>query len=168
MTRFTSHISTLLYAILLAVLAFVTIIILASMAVLTADVLSPGALGTVHLNRGAIDITAPGAIPMFLGIMSLVLALSWTALWPLIQMLRSTAAGQPFTWANVKRLNLIAATIAVAYVLQFVLPPLLPFDAQDIVKPMGADGVFAILLTLVLAQVFREGVRLREDAEGTI
>ena len=40
MTRFTSHISTLLYAILLAVLAFVTIIILASMAVLTADVLA--------------------------------------------------------------------------------------------------------------------------------
>ncbi|GAA3261281.1 hypothetical protein GCM10020258_24490 [Sphingomonas yabuuchiae] len=45
---------------------------------------------------------------------------------------------------------------------------MLPFDAHDMIKPMGVDGVFAILLTLVLAQIFREGVRLREDAEGTI
>ena len=86
----------------------------------------------------------------------------------LIQMLRSTAAGHPFTMANVKRLNWIAGTIAAAFLLQFILPPLLPFESQDMIKPMGADGVFAILLTLVLAQVFREGVRLREDAEGTI
>lgn len=83
-------------------------------------------------------------------------------------MLRSTAAGAPFTLANVKRLNWIAGTIAVAYLLQIILPPILPFESQGMVKPMGVDGVFAILLTLVLAQIFREGVRLREDAEGTI
>jgi len=96
------------------------------------------------------------------------LGLAWAALLPLIQMLRSTAAGEPFTLANVKRLHWIAGTIAVAYLLQFALPPILPFDSQGMVKPMGVDGVFAILLTLVLAQIFREGVRLREDAEGTI
>jgi hypothetical protein len=100
--------------------------------------------------------------------MLIALGLAWAALLPLIQMLRSTAAGAPFTLANVKRLNWIAGTIAVAYLLQFALPPILPFDAQGMVKPMGVDGVFAILLTLVLAQIFREGVRLREDAEGTI
>jgi len=108
------------------------------------------------------------AFVMPLAVMLMVLGLAWAALLPLIQMLRSTAAGAPFTLANVKRLNWIAGTIAVAYLLQIILPPILPFESQGMVKPMGVDGVFAILLTLVLAQIFREGVRLREDAEGTI
>lgn len=168
MTRFASHISTLLYAVLLAILAFVTAVILASVGVLIVDAISPGALGVVHINAQALDMKTPGVVAAALAVMLMVLALAWAALLPLIQMLRSTAAGAPFTLANVKRLNWIAGTIAVAYLLQFVLPPLLPFASQDIIKPMGVDGVFAILLTLVLAQIFREGVRLREDAEGTI
>lgn len=168
MTRFASHISTLLYAVLLAILAFVTAVILASVGVLIVDAISPGALGMVHVNAQALDMKTPGVVAAALAVMLMALALAWAALLPLIQMLRSTAAGAPFTPANVKRLHWIAGTIAIAYLLQFALPPLLPFDSQDIIKPMGVDGVFAILLTLVLAQVFREGVRLREDAEGTI
>lgn len=168
MTRFASHISTLLYAALLALLAFVTAIILASVGVLIVDLISPGALGAVHVNAQALDMKTPGVVAAALAVMLMVLSLAWAALLPLIQMLRSTAAGQPFTLANVKRLHWIAATIAVAYLLQFVLPPILPFESRDIIKPMGVDGVFAILLTLVLAQVFREGVRLREEADGTI
>jgi hypothetical protein len=168
MTRFASHISTLLYAVLLAILAFVTAVILASVGVLIVDAISPGALGVVHINAQALDMKTPGVVAAALAVMLMALALAWAALLPLIQMLRSTAAGAPFTLANVKRLHWIAGTIAVAYLLQFALPPLLPFDSKDIIKPMGVDGVFAILLTLVLAQIFREGVRLREDAEGTI
>lgn len=168
MTRFGNHISTLLYGTLLAALAFVTIIILTSIGILVIDALSPGALGAVHINAQAMDIRAPGVVPAALAVMLLALGLAWAALWPLVQMLRSTAAGEPFTMANVRRLHIIAATIAVAFLLQLILPPLIPFAAKGMVKPMGADGVFAILLTLVLAQVFREGVRLREDAEGTI
>ncbi|MDY0959749.1 DUF2975 domain-containing protein [Sphingomonas sp. CFBP8993] len=168
MTRFASHISTLLYAVLLALLAFVTAVLLAAVGTLIVDAISPGALGTVHVNAQALDVKTPRVVAAALAVMLMVLGLAWSALLPLIQMLRSTAAGEPFTPANVKRLNWIAGTIAVAYLLQFALPPILPFDAQDMVKPMGVDGVFAILLTLVLAQIFREGVRLREDAEGTI
>jgi hypothetical protein len=168
MTRFASHISTLLYAALLAILAFVTAIILASVGVLIVDAISPGALGAVHVNVQAIDTKTPAVVAAALAVMLIVLGLAWAALLPLIQMLHSTAAGAPFTLANVKRLNWIAGTIAVAYLLQIILPPILPFESQGMVKPMGVDGVFAILLTLVLAQVFREGVRLREDAEGTI
>ncbi|MGE7205777.1 DUF2975 domain-containing protein [Sphingomonas sp. NPDC019816] len=168
MTRFASHISTLLYAALLAILAFITAIILASVGVLIVDAISPGALGTVHINAQALDVKTPGVVAAALAVMLMALGLAWAAVLPLIQMLRSTAAGAPFTLANVKRLHWIAGTIAVAYLLQIVLPPILPFESQDIIKPMGVDGVFAILLTLVLAQIFREGVRLREDAEGTI
>ncbi|WP_312490190.1 DUF2975 domain-containing protein [Sphingomonas sp.] len=168
MTRFASHISTLLYAMLLAILAFVTAVILAAVGTLIVDAISPGALGTVHVNAQALDVKTPGVVAAALAVMLMALGLAWAALLPLIQMLRSTAAGAPFTLANVKRLHWIAGTIAVAYLLQFALPPILPFDAQDMVRPMGVDGVFAILLTLVLAQIFREGVRLREDAEGTI
>lgn len=168
MTRFASHISTLLYAALLAVLAFVTAVILASVGVLIVDAISPGALGAVHVNVQALDTKTPTVVAAALAVMLMVLGLAWAALLPLIQMLRSTAAGAPFTLANVKRLNWIAGTIAVAYLLQIILPPILPFESRGMVKPMGVDGVFAILLTLVLAQIFREGVRLREDAEGTI
>ncbi|WP_294306970.1 DUF2975 domain-containing protein [uncultured Sphingomonas sp.] len=168
MTRFASHLSTLLYAALLGILAFVTAVILASVGVLIVDAISPGALGAVHINAKALDMKTPGVVAAALAVMLMALGLAWAALLPLIQMLRSTAAGAPFTIANVKRLNWIAGTIAVAFLLQFILPPLLPFESQDMIKPIGADGVFAILLTLVLAQVFREGVRLREDAEGTI
>ena len=167
MTRFASHISTLLYAALLALLAFVTAVILAAVGVLIVDAISSGALGMVHVNAQS-DMKTPGVVAAALAVMLMALGLTWAALLPLIQMLRSTAAGAPFTLANVKRLSWIAGTIAVAYLLQFALPPVLPFHAQDMVKPMGVDGVFAILLTLVLAQVFREGVRLREDTEGTI
>jgi len=168
MTRFASHISTLLYAALLAILAFVTAVILASVGVLIVDAISPGALGAVHVTAQALDTKTPAVVAAALAVMLMVLGLAWAALLPLIQMLRSTAAGAPFTLANVKRLNWIAGTIAVAYVLQILLPPILPFESQGMVKPMGVDGVFAVLLTLVLAQIFREGVRLREDAEGTI
>ena len=168
MTRFASHISTLLYIVLLAILAFVTAVILASVGVLIVDTISPGALGAVHVNPQALDTKAPGVVAAALAVMLMLLGLAWAALLPLIQMLRSTAAGEPFSIANVKRLHWIAGAIAVAYLLQFVLPPLLPFHAQGMVKPMGVDGIFAILLTLVLAQIFREGVRLREDAAGTI
>jgi hypothetical protein len=168
MTRFASHISTLLYTVLLAILAFVTAVLLAAVGVLIVNAISPGALGAVHVNPQALDVKTPSVVAAALAVMLIVLGLVWAALLPLIQMLRSTAAGAPFTLANVKRLNWIAGTIAVAYLLQFALPPILPFDAQGMVKPMGVDGVFAILLTLVLAQIFREGVRLREDAEGTI
>lgn len=168
MTRFASHITTLLYAALLAILAFVTAVLLAAVGTLVVDAISPGALGAVHVNAQALDMKTPGVVAAALAVMLIALGLVWAALLPLIQMLRSTAAGEPFTTANVRRLHWIAGTIAVAYLLQFALPPILPFDSQDMVKPMGVDGVFAILLTLVLAQVFREGVRLREEAEGTI
>jgi len=168
MTRFASTISTLLYAALLAILAFVTAVVLAAVGTLIVDAISPGALGAVHVNAQALDVKTPGVVAAALAVMLIVLSLVWAALLPLIQMLRSTAAGAPFTLANVRRLHWIAGTIAVAYLLQFALPPILPSDSQDMIKPMGVDAVFAILLTLVLAQIFREGIRLREDADGTI
>ena len=114
MTRFASHISTLLYAVLLAILAFVTAVILAAVGTLIVDAISPGALGTVHINAQALDVKTPGVVAAALAVMLMALGLAWAALLPLIQMLRSTAAGAPFTIANVKRLNWIAGTIAAA------------------------------------------------------
>jgi hypothetical protein len=43
MTRFASHISTLLYTVLLAILAFVTAVLLAAVGVLIVNAISPGA-----------------------------------------------------------------------------------------------------------------------------
>lgn len=168
MTRFTTTLSTTLYILLMGILGFVTIMLLTTIVVIVGDWVSPGMFGAIHVNPGAIDLQAPGMAPAMIAVVLLVLVLVAGALLPLIGMLRSTAAGQPFVRANVRRLHIIAAVLATAFVAQIVLPLLLPAVLVDMVKPMGAGFVFPLLLTLVLAEVFREGVRLREDAEGTI
>ncbi len=167
-TRFTHCLSGLLYSLLIAVLCFVAVIIIASIVIVVGDRVAPGLFGTVHVRSGAIDLRQPGAAPALIGVMILALALAAGALLPLIAMLRSTMAGDPFTPANVRRLHIIAGIIATAYAAQMFLPFVLPASALGMVEPLGGGGVFALLLTLVLAEVFREGARLREENEGTV
>lgn len=168
MTRFTTNLSTLLYILLIAVLGFAAIVILTSIVVVIGDWVSPGIFGALHVNPRAADLAVPGMAPALIAMLLLALAMAAGALLPLIAMLRSTAKGDPFTSANVRRLHVIAGVMAVGFVAQTILPWVLPFALTDMVKPMGGGGIFALLLTLVLAEVFREGVRLREDAALTV
>lgn len=169
MTRFSSRLAMLLYGALVGLMWFVAIVVLASIVIVIGDALSPGIFGEVHINKGAIEPETAGEVFAVIAIMLLGLALVAGAFVPLIGMLKTTAAGNPFDPANIRRLHTIAGVIAIAIVAQIVLPFALPAKiAETMVEPFSGSTVFALLLTLVLAEVFREGVRLREDAALTV
>jgi hypothetical protein len=80
-------------------------------------------------------------------------------------------AGDPFHPDNVRRLRVIALVLALieinsyafAAIDRFVLGARLPTGFS-----LNLTAWFAVLVIVVLAEVFREGARLRRDAELTI
>ena len=80
-------------------------------------------------------------------------------------------AGDPFQPANVRRLRVIGLTLALLEIGRYASAGL-----SHVVMPAGlhyAASVslttwFAVLIIVVLAEVFREGARLRSEAELTI
>jgi hypothetical protein len=80
-------------------------------------------------------------------------------------------AGDPFHPDNVRRLRLIGAMLAALecgrYVVRAVSAWLLPgIDRVD--ANFSPTAWFSVLVVFVLAEVFREGARLRREAELTI
>ncbi len=84
---------------------------------------------------------------------------------------RTLIVGDPFHPDNVRRLRIIAASLAVlefgrnaaSGLSEMFLPP-----GAHIGGGVGLTTWFAVLVILVLAEVFREGARLRREAELTI
>jgi hypothetical protein len=84
-------------------------------------------------------------------------------------------AGDPFHPDNVRRLRVIGLMLAGLGLLEMVRYPLTLLDAKlaahGACGPMGGLNLttwFAVLVVFVLAEVFREGARLRREAELTI
>jgi len=79
-------------------------------------------------------------------------------------------AGDPFHPQNVRRLRLIGVMLAALEIESYVVwgvGPLLPSVLH--VKPnFDVTAWFSVLVVFVLAEVFREGARLRREAELTI
>jgi hypothetical protein len=86
------------------------------------------------------------------------------------QIFEAMTAGDPFHPDNVRRLRLIALVLALVEVNGYVFAA---FD-RFVLKIRGEGlslnltGWFAVLVILVLSEVFREGARLRREAELTI
>jgi hypothetical protein len=91
----------------------------------------------------------------------------------LLAMVETVRAGDPFVAANASRLQAIAwallalqllglAIFAIAKAVSTAAHPL------DLDAGFSVNGWLAVLLTFVLARVFAEGARMREDLEGTI
>ena len=106
-----------------------------------------------------------GAITGYLGGFALILR-------HLRAMVRSLRRGDPFEPANVSRLKQVGLTLALVtggswigqtLVSQFVRGAMKAPSLFDLVTP-----TFSILVVIVLSQVFREGSRLRREAELTI
>ena len=80
--------------------------------------------------------------------------------------------GDPFRPANVRRLRTVAiALIALevgGYFCRLSLAMMLPEISDRVTYGISLSSWFAILAVFVLAEVFREGARLRGDAELTI
>ncbi len=80
--------------------------------------------------------------------------------------------GDPFRPANVRRLRTVALGLIAlevgGYLARLSLAMLLPEISDRVTYGISLSSWFAILAVFVLAEVFREGARLRGDAELTI
>jgi hypothetical protein len=87
------------------------------------------------------------------------------------QVFETLTRGDPFQPLNVSRLRVVGLALAGLEIWNFVVPPII----RSLVPGEGGDGGrtsftgwFAVLVVFVLAEVFREGARLRREAELTI
>jgi hypothetical protein len=81
-------------------------------------------------------------------------------------------AGDPFRPENVNRLRGVGLGLAALAALNLVVPALDAWIMPGVVPPNSGwpdlTGWFSVLVVFVLAEVFREGARLRREAELTI
>lgn len=80
--------------------------------------------------------------------------------------------GDPFRPENVSRLRVVGLSLialeVLGYAVRMTTVWLAPAIAGEIHVSVNLTGWFSILAVFVLAEVFREGARLRSDAELTI
>jgi hypothetical protein len=91
----------------------------------------------------------------------------------LLTMVESVRAGEPFTSENAGRLRAIAwALLGLELLHAGVVAIASSVSTKEVPLRMSGNfhlsGWLAILLLFVLAQVFVEGTRMREDLEGTV
>ena len=92
---------------------------------------------------------------------------------PLLAIVQTVRAGDPFVAANGLGLQAIAWALLVLQLLSLVVgtiakavsPPAHPLHLQ---AGFSINGWLAVLLTFLLARVFVQGTRMREDLEGTV
>lgn len=108
---------------------------------------------------------------MVIGIASTPIA--YVVLSRLLRLVESVRTGEPFTADNARRLRIIAWALLGLELLHIgVVAIASAVSTREV--PLRISGNFqltgwlAILLLFVLAQVFLEGTRMREDLEGTV
>ena len=171
MNRFGTRLGATLYWVLAALQVVVGIALLAAIIGICASLAAPERFAEIGRKVNDAPLDSAEAAPLLYALIAL--ASAWLAflLTKLRAILGTIKDGQPFSAANVGRLRAIAwvllGGVATQLVLVLALSPRFQIlggrgDAVDF------SGLFSALFALVLAEVFREGVRLREDAEGTI
>ena len=91
----------------------------------------------------------------------------------LLAMVETVRAGDAFVAPNADRLQVIAwcllgqqlLSVAIGLIAKFVSTPAHPLHLDAGFSP---SGWLAVILTFVLARVFAEGARMRDDLEGTV
>ena len=133
---------------------------------------NPGLLGNVVIDSEEIDLASRW--PMVTGGLAagaLYIAGVLVIVGCLRRIFATLTAGDPFHPDNVKRLRLIGVMLAVLetgrYVVRAASAWLLP-DIERVDANFSPTAWFSVLVVFVLAEVFREGARLRREAELTI
>ena len=87
-------------------------------------------------------------------------------------MMRTVSSGTPFEAENAVRLRRIAAGMAALALLPILVRPMVPVIVRSSIGMASPNlnlGLWlGALVVLVLAEVFREGARLRDDADMTV
>ena len=114
------------------------------------------------MGMRAIAVLGLVAVPLNLGMLK-----------RLVSMVQTVRAGDPFVAANAQRLQAIAWILFGQQMLSVVIGLIgdsvsTPAHPLDIDAGFSPSGWLAVMLTFVLARVFAEGARMREDLEGTV
>jgi len=99
--------------------------------------------------------------------------LNYLVLKRLLAMVETVRTGDPFVAANADRLKAIAWALFALQVLSIAIGAIgktvsTPAHPVNLDAGFSVNGWLAVLLTFLLARVFAEGARMREDLEGTV
>jgi hypothetical protein len=99
--------------------------------------------------------------------------LNHAALKRLLAIVQTVRAGDPFVAANAYRLQAIAWALLALQLLSLVIGAVAkavstPAHPVHLDAGFSINGWLAVLLTFLLARVFAEGARMREELEGTV
>ena len=102
-----------------------------------------------------------------------VVPLNYAGLKRLLAIVETVRTGDPFVAANASRLRAIAWTLLALQLLSVVIGAIgkavsTPAHPVDLDAGFSINGWLAVLLTFLLARVFAEGTRMRDDLEGTV
>jgi len=126
------------------------------------------------------DLKGPWIGPLIAALLLVVdlnLAGALVIIGRLRRVFQTLIAGDPFHPDNVRRLRIIAAALAGLELSRYVLAALailvvkhlgLDADQVDVNGDISINTWFSVLVIAVLAEVFREGARLRRESELTI
>jgi hypothetical protein len=139
-----------------------------------------GMFAAEHWTMMALGISPSGQSgPLIMGMRAIAalglvaVPLNLALLKRLVAMVQTVRAGDPFVAANANRLQAIAwfllgqqmLSLVIGLIANSVSTPEHPLDLDAGFSP---SGWLAVILTFVLARVFAEGTRMREDLEGTV
>jgi hypothetical protein len=99
--------------------------------------------------------------------------LNFIVLRRLLAIVETVREGAPFVAANAARLQAIAWSLLVLQLLSMIIGAIAravstPAHPIHLDAGFSITGWLAVLLTFLLAGVFTEGTRMREDLEGTV
>jgi len=99
--------------------------------------------------------------------------LNYSVLKRLLAIVETVRAGNPFVDANASRLQAIAWVLLTLQLLSLVIGAIaksvsIPAHPLHIDAGFSMNGWLAVLFTFLLARVFAEGTRMREDLDGTV
>ena len=102
-----------------------------------------------------------------------VVPLNYVVLKRLLAIVETVREGDPFVAANAQRLQAIAWVLLALQLLSIVIGTIgksvsTPAHPVHLDAGFSINGWLAVLLTFLLARVFAEGARMREDLEGTV
>ena len=125
--------------------------------------LSPGP----EADRVVMGLRAVGVIGVAL------VPLYYAALKRLLAIVETVRTGDPFVAANARRLQGIAWVLLALQLVSLVVGAIdkaisTPSHPVDLDAGFSINGWLAVLLVFVLARVFAEGTRMREELEGTV
>jgi hypothetical protein len=150
-------------------------------------IFQPLTTGVVNIDLGSVSnvdidgvkpttvsdlINKPQALAGLIFIVSAYIGVLIVVLNRLRRVFETLIVGDPFRAQNVARLRVVGFALIglemLGYIVHRVTDMLFPGRTPGFSLSVNLTGWFAILVVFVLAEVFREGARLRQDADLTI